>query len=338
MCGCGRARERGARGRTGREAVRVPAPKTPRDANTNTKNRPSHTHPLSRGYSVLLFGVGSKRALLDKFAASASPGGVLSVDAGAPGATARGATLAAARGASARPAGALRPRRWRRWLPAHPTAASPCVCTGSTALRVPPTRLLSQLLPPPPPTRLIATADHASVPLLWDTSVAAAFNWRWVDATTYAPHPPRDLRRLPGLSAGDRDDATADTALAVLDALVPNARAVFGLLAEAQLAGGVVPSVDGCAPAAPTDGATGGVSHDALLRAARERFLAASDATLAAYLAEFRDHGLLAARRGGAGGGDTLSIPLPRDALAAVVDALAAGPGGGEEEEDGGGA
>ena len=187
-----------------------------------------------------------------------------------------------------------------------------------------------------PPIRLIATADHASVPLLWDTQVAASFNWRWVDCTTYAPHPPRDLRRLPGLSAGDRDDATADTALAVLDALVPNARAVFGLLAEAQLAGGVVPSADGCAPAPPPDGATGGVSHDALLRAARERFLAASDATLAAYLAEFRDHGLLAARRGGAGGGDTLSIPLPRDALAAVVDALAAGPGGGEEEQDGG--
>ena len=33
----------------------------------------------SRGYSVLLYGYGSKRALLDKFAASASPGGVLCV-------------------------------------------------------------------------------------------------------------------------------------------------------------------------------------------------------------------------------------------------------------------
>lgn len=268
----------------------------------------------SRGYSVLLYGYGSKRALLDKFAASASPGGVLCVDAGAAGATARGATLAAAKALG------LAPRGRSAGAALDALGAAPAgrcltvVVHGVDRFAKAGDHDALSRLAAAPPIRLIASSDHAAAPLLWDKEVAGRFNWRWADATSFAPYG-RDLGRLPGLSAGDRDEATAESAAAVLAALVPNARAVFGLLATAQLARG--------------DG--DGVPLDALQRAARERFLASSEAVLGGYLAEFRDHGLLTTKRGG-GGGDALSIPLPKDALAALVDALAA-----DEGEDSGG-
>jgi hypothetical protein len=37
-----------------------------------------------------------------------------------------------------------------------------------------------------PAVRLVASADHVNAALLWNSRVAAAFNWLWLDGTTYA--------------------------------------------------------------------------------------------------------------------------------------------------------
>jgi origin recognition complex subunit 2 len=192
--------------------------------------------------------------------------------------------------------------------------------------------------------RLVATADHANAPLLWDKRATALFAWRWVDATTFAPPAAADAARAPTLLAGGGgggagDDGGLAAALAVLGALVPNARAVFCLLAEAQLA-----ALDAAREATGAGGAgggrgggaggldaAGGVPFDHLFRAARERFVAPSEPALRAHLAEFRDHGLLVARRsaGGGGsaaqqGGDELAVPLAAEVLARVLDEMSA--------------
>lgn len=79
----------------------------------------------------------------------------------------------------------------------------------------------------------------------------------------------------------------------------------------------------------------GGVPFDHLFRAARERFVAPTEPALRAHLADFRDHGLLVARRsaGGGGsaaqqGGDELAIPLGAEVLARVLDEVSAFGGG----------
>lgn len=196
--------------------------------------------------------------------------------------------------------------------------------------------------------RLVATADHANAPLLWDKRATALFAWRWVDATTFAPAAVPDAARAPALlaggggvgSGGAGEDGGLSAALAVLGALVPNARAVFCLLAEAQLA-----ALDALRDATGAGGNSSrgnglsyldscGVPFDHLFRAARERFVAPTEPALRAHLAEFRDHGLLVTRRGGGAGGggggdqpgahqqggDELAIPLAAEVLARVLD------------------
>ena len=54
-----------------------------------------------------------------------------------------------------------------------------------------------------PAVRLLASADHANFPLLWDKRTAARFNWAFVDATTYAPYT-AETRELPSLLVGRR--------------------------------------------------------------------------------------------------------------------------------------
>ena len=51
--------------------------------------------------------------------------------------------------------------------------------------------------------RLLASADHANAPLLWDKRTAGRFNWVFVDATTYAPYA-AEARETPSLLVGRR--------------------------------------------------------------------------------------------------------------------------------------
>jgi hypothetical protein len=39
-----------------------------------------------------------------------------------------------------------------------------------------------------PAVRLVASVDHVNAPLLWNSRIAAAFNWLWLDGTTYATY------------------------------------------------------------------------------------------------------------------------------------------------------
>jgi origin recognition complex subunit 2 len=39
-----------------------------------------------------------------------------------------------------------------------------------------------------PAVRLVASVDHVNAALLWNSRVAAAFNWLWVHGTTYAAY------------------------------------------------------------------------------------------------------------------------------------------------------
>ena len=321
-----------------------------------------HPHTHSRGASIMLYGFGSKRALLDAFAASCPTGGVLVVDGGAPGASARAAVLAAARalGLGGGPAGAdpalpftagagFGPGARRSQAaalaalaaaPAEPhltlavhgidRLASSGAGGGSTDSAAAALAALAAC----PPIRLASTSDHVNAPLLWDAAGAAAAAWLWVDATTLAPYGGRaELSRLPPLDpagaaagcAGSAGPAAAAAAAAsVLASLVPHARAVFALIASATLEGG-------------GGGGPGGMAFDDLFATARARFLAPSEAALRAHVGEFRDHGLVAVAGRGGAGGEVLFVPLAREAVVRLLEGLEGegfGGGGGGGGDD----
>ncbi|CAN8287362.1 unnamed protein product [Cochlearia groenlandica] len=119
--------------------------------------------------------------------------------------------------------------------------------------------------------RIIASIDHVNAPLLWDKKmVHKQFNWIWHHVPTFAPY----------------------------KSLTPNAQNVFKILAEYQLSH---PDEDGM----PTDD---------LYSASRERFFVSSRVTLNSHLTEFKDHELVKTKRN-SDGQECLNIPLTSDAI-----------------------
>ncbi|XP_010529837.1 PREDICTED: origin of replication complex subunit 2 [Tarenaya hassleriana] len=146
--------------------------------------------------------------------------------------------------------------------------------------------------------RIIASIDHVNSPLLWDKKmVHTQFNWLWHHVPTFSPYKIEGIFFPLILSQGSSAQ-TAKTAAIVLQSLTPNAQNVFKILAEYQLSH---PDEDGMAT-------------ENLYTMARERFFVSSQVTLNSHLTEFKDHELIKIRRN-SDGQDCLCIPLAPEAL-----------------------
>ncbi|XP_010505346.1 PREDICTED: origin of replication complex subunit 2-like isoform X2 [Camelina sativa] len=146
--------------------------------------------------------------------------------------------------------------------------------------------------------RLVASIDHVNAPLLWDKKmVHTQFNWLWHHVPTFAPYNVEGVF-FPLVLAQGSTAQTAKTAAIVLQSLTPNAQNVFKILAEYQLSH---PDEDGM----PTDD---------LYSASRERFFVSSQVTLNSHLTEFKDHELVKTKRN-SDGQECLNVPLSSDAL-----------------------
>jgi len=60
-----------------------------------------------------------------------------------------------------------------------------------------------------PAVRLVASVDHVNAALLWNSRMAAAFNWLWVDGTTYAAYDAETRSVPPIITSKERSRATA---------------------------------------------------------------------------------------------------------------------------------
>ncbi|KAK2657919.1 hypothetical protein Ddye_010971 [Dipteronia dyeriana] len=146
--------------------------------------------------------------------------------------------------------------------------------------------------------RIVASIDHVNAPLLWDKKmVHTQFNWCWYHVPTFAPY---KVERMffPLILAHGGSAQSAKTAAIVLQSLTPNAQSVFKILAEYQLSH---PDEEG-------------MPIDDLYTVSRERFLVSSQVTLNSHLTEFKDHDLVKTRRH-SDGQDCLYIPLASEAL-----------------------
>lgn len=150
--------------------------------------------------------------------------------------------------------------------------------------------------------RVIASIDHVNAPLLWDMKmVHTQFNWWWHHVPMFASYKIEGMF-FPLILAHSGTSQSAKTAALVLQSLTPNAQSVFKVLAEYQLSH---PDEEGMV-----------LSN--LYTICRERFLVSSQVTLNSHLTEFKDHELVKTRRH-SDGQDGLYIPLNKEALEKVL-------------------
>ncbi|KAG4962453.1 hypothetical protein JHK82_039141 [Glycine max] len=149
--------------------------------------------------------------------------------------------------------------------------------------------------------RVVASIDHVNAPLFWDKNMAhTQFNWCWYHVPTFAPYKVEGMF-YPMILAHGSASQTVKTATIVLLSLTRNAQSVFKILAEHQLSH-------------PDEG----MPISDLYSVCRERFLVSSQITLNSHLTEFKDHELVKIKKH-SDGQDCLHIPLTAEALQKVV-------------------
>ncbi|NXQ62064.1 ORC2 protein, partial [Anthoscopus minutus] len=151
-----------------------------------------------------------------------------------------------------------------------------------------------------PSIYLIASIDHINAPLMWDQAKLSLYNWLWYETTTFKPYV-EETSYENSLLVQQSGSLALSSLTHVLHSLTLNARGIFRLLAQHQLEKKDSPSYPG-------------LSFQDFYQQCREAFLVNSDLTLRAQLTEFRDHKLIRTKRG-ADGVEYLLIPVDDSTL-----------------------
>ncbi|NWR53711.1 ORC2 protein, partial [Regulus satrapa] len=151
-----------------------------------------------------------------------------------------------------------------------------------------------------PSIYLIASIDHINAPLMWDQAKLSLYNWLWYETTTFNPYV-EETSYENSLLVQQSGSLALSSLVHVLHSLTLNARGIFRLLAQHQLEKKDNPSYPG-------------LSFQDFYQQCREAFLVNSDLTLRAQLTEFRDHKLIRTKRG-ADGVEYLLIPVDDSTL-----------------------
>ena len=144
---------------------------------------------------------------------------------------------------------------------------------------------------------VVASVDHINSSLLWDQTKLSRFRWAWHDITTFQTY--REETSYENSLLVQQSGSLALSSLThVMKSLTPNACKIFELLAKNQLE-------------SKREGERSyqGLSFSECYRRCREDFLVNSDLTLRAQLTEFIDHKLVRLAKGN-DGVEYLSIPV----------------------------
>uniref|UniRef100_A0A665XF81 Origin recognition complex subunit 2 n=1 Tax=Echeneis naucrates TaxID=173247 RepID=A0A665XF81_ECHNA len=134
---------------------------------------------------------------------------------------------------------------------------------------------------------LVASLDHINAPLVWDQFKQSQFNWLWWECVTFQ-HYAEETSYENSLLVQQTGALALSSLTHVLRSLTPNARGIFKLLVKFQLENKDNPSYTG-------------LSFQDFYQRCREAFLVNSDLTLRTQLTEFRDHKLIRTRKGADG-------------------------------------
>mmetsp|Transcript_145 Transcript_145/g.280 ORF Transcript_145/g.280 Transcript_145/m.280 type:complete len:318 (-) Transcript_145:88-1041(-) len=127
-----------------------------------------------------------------------------------------------------------------------------------------------------PNVYLVATADNAFVtPLLWNQKVSSQLNFHYYHVPTYCSYED-ELMYQDDIAFQENDGRRLQAASVVLSSLTQTARTVFRQLAEYQLSDH-----------------PGGLPFSALFTVCREQLILSNEITLRSHLEEFIDHDLV---------------------------------------------
>nr|XP_045597029.1 origin recognition complex subunit 2-like [Procambarus clarkii] len=146
-----------------------------------------------------------------------------------------------------------------------------------------------------PNVHLLASIDHINAPLIFDSSKMSQYNALWCDATTLAPYS-EETSYENSMLVQQSGSLALSSLIHVFRSLTPNAKGIFLLLAKHQLD-------------QKDNSSYIGLSFNDMYQRCRETFLVNSDLTLRAQLTEFRDHKLIRSKKG-LDGVENLLIPL----------------------------
>ncbi|KAI1376581.1 ORC2-domain-containing protein [Hypoxylon crocopeplum] len=291
---------------------------------------PQWTFELSQEFSVCLYGYGSKRALLHKFARhtygkySDHIANKIVIING----YVRTSSLREILGTIA---SAVNPSH--KIPTGNPLAMLDSVKTLLSSHEVTVTVILNSIDAPPlrkngiqsvlaqlavhPNIRLICSADTPDFPLLWDSSLRSSFNFVFHDCTTFAPFTAElevvdDVHELLGRKA--RRVGGKEGVAYVLRSLPENAKNLFRLLV-----GEVLAAMDENEGAG--DGENPGVEYRMLYNKAVEEFICSSEMAFRTLLKEFHDHQMITSRKDVLGT-ELLSVPFQKEELEAILEDL----------------
>ncbi|XP_055524487.1 origin recognition complex subunit 2 [Wyeomyia smithii] len=142
---------------------------------------------------------------------------------------------------------------------------------------------------------LLASIDHINTPLIWDSSKLSYFNFSWWDVTTMLPY--SDETAFENSLLVQNSGALALSSMKnVFNSLTTNSRGIFLAIVRHQLANKGNPHYPG-------------MLFKDLYSSCREAFLVSTDLALRAQLTEFIDHKLVKVKRT-VDGAENLLIPI----------------------------
>lgn len=264
---------------------------------------------LNEGFNVLLYGLGSKRELINSFhrqlVQSQSQPAII-VNGFFPGLTIQDILNGIAVDVLEIPVTPSNPHEAVAAIEQELTALSDLHIfllihnIDGPNLRVPKVQEILSRLARVRNIHLIASVDHINAPLLWDHSKLSNYNFTWYDVTTMEPYW-SETKFETSVIAKNSGNLVLSSMRNVFQSLTSNSKAIYRLIVAHQLdAKGNVNYQ--------------GMSFKELYASSRDSFLVSSDIALRAQLTEFTDHKLVRLKRA-ADGMEYLSVPIQNNLL-----------------------
>lgn len=201
-----------------------------------------------------------------------------------------------------------------------------------TPLRRPTTQIILSRLSSHSQIHLVASADNPSFPLLWDSSLRSTFNFLFHDCTTFQPYTSEldvvdDVHELLGRS-GRRIGGKEGVSF-VLKSLPENAKNLFRVLIGEQLAAidenlgigfeGADDDDDNNEQRVGSKVTEVGVEYRVLYQKAVEEFICSNEMNFRTLLKEFHDHQMIQSRKDTLGT-EMLSVPFRKEELETILE------------------
>ncbi|CAO1423460.1 unnamed protein product [Diamesa tonsa] len=142
---------------------------------------------------------------------------------------------------------------------------------------------------------MIASIDHLNAPLLWNNTKLSNYNFSWWDVTSLLPYT-EETAFENSLLTQNSGALELSSMKSVFLSLTSNARGIYILVVKYQLKNSGTPNYQG-------------ISFKELYSTCREAFLVSSDIALRAQLTEFLDHKLAKMKRA-VDGSENITIPI----------------------------